>query len=160
MKRLKLKELEEFGGNPQKMSRSEFNGLVESLKRNGWLLDAPVVWEYEENKYKIISGHHRVRAAIQAGIEETECKVLKGIDEKLASLLVIEANQRKGKFDNVELDKFVDDINIKFDLDFTEIFEFTGFEKKEFEYSDFVEDVKEKILHDLICPKCGFKWEK
>ena len=55
IKKLKLKDLEEFGGNPQKMSKSEFNGLVESFKRNGWLLDAPVVWEYEENKYKIIA---------------------------------------------------------------------------------------------------------
>ena len=127
-KRLQLKILKETEGNPQHMDDKTFLGIVESMKNKGWLLDAPVIWEKADNEFQIISGHHRVKAAIQAGIIETDCKVLKGITEEQAKILVLEANQRKGEFDNDLLTPFIDDLINNYDYDLDSIINEVGFD--------------------------------
>ena len=107
---LRLKSLKETPGNPQKMTPEEFQGMVQSMKQNGWILDAPVIWRKAEGDFQIISGHHRVRAGIEAGILETGCKVIEGLNDAQVNKLVLEANQRKGKFDDDLLNTFIDDI--------------------------------------------------
>jgi ParB-like chromosome segregation protein Spo0J len=109
-KKVELQILEETLGNPQMMSDKEFNGLVKSIKEKGFILDNPVVWEYEQNKYKIISGHHRIKAAMKAGYKELDCKILEDISEKQARLLVLEANQRRGKLDGTKFERYIQDI--------------------------------------------------
>ena len=128
IKRLQLKALKETPGNPQKMDEKTFSGIIESMKNKGWLLDAPVIWEKSENDYQIISGHHRVQAGIKAGILDTDCKVLKGITEEQAKILVLEANQRKGEFDDIILNDFIEDIINNYDYDIDDIINEAGFD--------------------------------
>lgn len=121
VKKLTLSELEETFGNPQEMDEKEFNGLVESIKEKGFILDDPVVWEYKTGKYRIISGHHRTKAAIKAGYTELNCKVLVGITEKQARLLVLEANKRRGKLNTLKFERYIQDILSDFDINMDEI---------------------------------------
>lgn len=181
---LKLSDLIETTGNPQHMSPDVFAGIVKSLKKSGWILDAPVVWHRPDKKYQILSGHHRVRAAIEAGIIETGCKIISGIEKESALMKVIEANQRRGNFDDADLNSYVDMLVDEFDLDRDLVFDEIGIEQEK--YDDFTfdtldddEPVKNKKQGDkkspdkiessdesipekssdvrtfIICPHCG-----
>ena len=125
-KRLQLKSLVETTGNPQIMTDAEFKGMVKSIKKDGWLLDAAVCWKRPDGKHQIISGHHRIKAAIEAGLVDADIKVIEGIDEKQARLLVLEANQRKGTFDTKAFDDFVKNLSVDFDIDMDAIFDNIG----------------------------------
>lgn len=130
-KRLSLKSLLETTNNPQVMTKKELEGLARSMKDKGWILDAPVVWERPDGQYQIISGHHRVKAGIKAGILETGCKVVKGLTEDQVKILVIEANQRHGKFNDDLLNDFIDDIIESTQIDKDDLFDEIGFFKDE-----------------------------
>jgi DNA modification methylase len=130
-KMLYLETLEETTGNPQVMTDSEYEGLKESIRDKGFLLDDPVVWEYEPEKYRIISGHHRVRASIDVGIKELNCKVLEGINQETADLLTIEANRRRGHLDDKLLNEYITHIQEEYSIPFETIAHQTGIEDLE-----------------------------
>lgn len=160
---LPLKSLKETTGNPQKFTDQEMAGLVKSMKQKGWILDSPVIWEKGENNYQIISGHHRIAAGIQAGIIETGCKVVKGITEEQARIFVLEANQRRGKFDEFMVDDFINSIINDFDIDKEMLFDEIGI------YQDIIPDFQPAGIDEqgrldekepIICPECGHSWTK
>ena len=124
---LKLSDLKETDGNPQVMDEKVFSGIVKSMKEKGWLLDAPVIWEKGEGDFQIISGHHRVMAGIEAGIIETQCKVIKGITEEQSKILVLEANQRKGSFSSDLLTEYLNDFIDNYDYGINDIIDEVGF---------------------------------
>jgi len=142
---LPLKILKETPGNPQKLTQQEINGMIKSMKDKGWILDAPVVWKKGDNDYQILSGHHRVQAGIEAGIVETGCKVVEGITEEQARVFVLEANQRRGRFDEFMFDDFVDDIINDFNIDKEILFDEIGLygENSIEDYSDFEKEIKD-----------------
>jgi ParB-like chromosome segregation protein Spo0J len=159
IKRLNLKSLKETTGNPQKMNDSTFGGIVESMKKKGWLLDPPVIWEKSENNYQIISGHHRIMAAIEAGILDTDCKVLSGLTEEQANLLVVEANKRRGDFDDELLSDFVNDLIYDHDYNYEDILEDTGLNIDEIVLYDnsYVETVDDKKESEFLIVSIKFK---
>jgi DNA modification methylase len=128
---LYLETLEETMGNPQVMTDSEYEGLKESIRDKGFLLDDPVVWEYAPDKYRIISGHHRIRASIDVGIKELNCKVLEGINQETADLLTIEANRRRGHLDDKLLNEYITHIQSEYNIPFETIAHQTGIEDLE-----------------------------
>ncbi len=126
---IELNTLEETQGNPQEMTPQEFEGLKKSIKEKGFILDDPVIWEYETGKYQIISGHHRIKAAQEVGYNKLNCKVITGITKQQGKLLVLEANQRRGRHNEILLNKFIDDMLDEYkDLDINTIFDSSGFE--------------------------------
>jgi len=124
---LPLKQLVETEGNPQSMTKEDFEGLKRSMKTKGWILDDPVVWKRPDGIYQIISGHHRVQAAIGIGILEHNCKVIEGITEEQALLFVLEANQRKGSFDDDILNDFLNNLTEEYDIGIDDIITEVGF---------------------------------
>lgn len=63
------------------MSAEVFNRLVRNIKRDGVLTSAPLVHSARDGEVealRILSGHHRVKAALEAGIHEGACLVLEG----------------------------------------------------------------------------------
>lgn len=157
---LPLKILKETSGNPQSMTEREFSGLVISMKKKGWILDAPVIWKKTDNEYQIISGHHRVRAGIEAGIIETGCKVIEGITEEQARLFVLEANQRRGEFNDSALNDFIDNLKSEFDLDVDYICQDAGFDIDEL-FPKQIETVDDDTVPDEsnIGVETGDIWE-
>ncbi len=55
--------------NARFMSGQMFQQLVANIQRDGGPTSAPFCWRDADDKTHILSGHHRVEAAIQAGVE-------------------------------------------------------------------------------------------
>lgn len=52
------------------MNARQFSRLVANVKADGCLTSLPLVYRNAEGALEVISGNHRVRAAIEAGLEE------------------------------------------------------------------------------------------
>lgn len=59
--------------NARYMKHEEFARLVENIRRDGRLTSAPFCCREKDGGYKVLSGNHRTRAAIEAGIEKITC---------------------------------------------------------------------------------------
>lgn len=111
-KEIKLLEL-----NARFMKATEFKKLVENVKRDGCLTQLPFCAYNEKNELEVLSGNHRVQAAIQAGLKEidiqmTEQRLTK--DQKIA--IQLSHNAISGQDDMAilkELYGAIDDVNMK-----------------------------------------------
>lgn len=61
--------------NARFMTHEQFQRLVSNVKRDGKLTSVPFAWKDEEGDWEVLSGNHRVAAAIEAGIEEIDVMV-------------------------------------------------------------------------------------
>lgn len=77
VRRINIKHLKEQEVNAQKMPAHQFDALVRNIKADGELQSLPLVHQPAgpEGEIRIISGHHRVRAAYRAGLTEVPCIV-------------------------------------------------------------------------------------
>ena len=161
---IKWKNLELFQPeNLKKMSESQLNKLKTSLKNNGFKTPF-FVWE-NKNKIYCLDGHHRIPIL---KLLEDEGEI---IPDKLPANFIDCKDKREAKkailifnsyYANIIQNNLYDWIS---DLNFDELS--SEIEIKEidlkvenFDYDDFVKNVKDRILHDLKCPKCGFEWQK
>ena len=71
--------------------------LVESIKEHG-IVTPVIVQPTEHGYYEILSGHNRVEAAKQAGIEKIPCIVKRNLSEGEAMLIVVESNLMQRSF--------------------------------------------------------------
>src|SRR3984957_2089486 len=69
--RMRLSELRLLEKNARYMKGPQFERLVENIRRDGCVTSFPLVHR-EGEALVVISGNHRVSAAIKAGIEETD----------------------------------------------------------------------------------------
>jgi hypothetical protein len=69
-KELKLLEL-----NARYMRHETFQQLVSNIKRDGRLTQIPFAAKDKNGNWEVLSGNHRVKAAMEAGFEEIECMV-------------------------------------------------------------------------------------
>jgi len=77
-----FRDIEESPVNAQEMTEGDFSRLVKNLKRDGILTSAPLLMDQEgKTKKMCISGHHRIKAAIKAGIEGAISLVSEELDE-------------------------------------------------------------------------------
>jgi len=87
----------EIDNNPfqprREFSESEIASLAESLKEHDML--QPVVVRCVENRYQLISGERRLRAAIHAGWNEIPARVREADDRLVAELAIVENLQRQ-----------------------------------------------------------------
>jgi len=79
--------------------------LVESIKEHG-IVTPVIVQPIENGYYEILSGHNRVEAAKQAGIEKIPCIIKRNLTEEEAMLIVVESNlMQRSFFDLKESEK-------------------------------------------------------
>lgn len=69
-KTLKLLEV-----NARFMRHEEFQRLVANVKQDGQLTSAPFAARNPDGTYEVLSGNHRVQAAIAAGLESIQCPI-------------------------------------------------------------------------------------
>jgi len=69
VEQVKLADLSLLDHNARFMPHEQFARLVENLRRDGALTSVPFAWKDGED-YLVLSGNHRVKAAIEAGIEQ------------------------------------------------------------------------------------------
>ena len=89
---LPLDSLIPFENHPYKViDNEEMAALVESIKTNGIMVPLAVRALDEEGKYEIISGHRRLFAARQAGLE-TVPALIYALDRDSAAIALVDSN--------------------------------------------------------------------
>lgn len=76
IRELPLAELRAQPINAHFMQGETYTNLVKNLRRDGVLTSTPLVRLEDDGGHRILSGHHRVRAAIDAGITHGDCQVI------------------------------------------------------------------------------------
>lgn len=92
--KIEIDKLVQFNDHPFKLYEGQrFTDMVESIRANGVLVPIIVRPHGEEaGKYEILSGHNRVAAAREAGIEYIPAIIRKGLTDDEALLIVTETN--------------------------------------------------------------------
>ena len=102
----KLSELKEWDRNPRKISDKNYTRLKKSIQLRGF----HDVLKVDENNV-VLSGNQRLKALIELGYKEVECKVSDKIltqDEKKA--VALESNLQDGEWDMDRLQEGFGDI--------------------------------------------------
>lgn len=111
------KELKLLTLNARYMEADEFNRLVRNVKRDGCLTQLPFVYRKNGNLV-VLSGNHRVQAAIKAGLKTIEVQAAIGSLTKDQALAIqLSHNAISGKDDMGVLKQLYESIN---DLEFKE----------------------------------------
>ncbi|MFP6604810.1 MAG: ParB/RepB/Spo0J family partition protein [Pirellulaceae bacterium] len=94
---LLLLDVYEIDNNPfqprREFSESELASLAESLKEHDML--QPVLVRRVDDRYQLISGERRLRAAIKAGWKQVPARIRGADDRLVAELAIVENLQRK-----------------------------------------------------------------
>ena len=92
--RLNVHEIEDNPFQPRRdFSESELGSLAESLKEHDML--QPVLVRRQGERYQLISGERRLRAAIKAGWKTIPARLREADDRLVAELAIVENLQRK-----------------------------------------------------------------
>jgi len=92
-----FRDIEEAELNAQEMNAKDFNRLVKNIKRDGSLTSTPLIMRQNgKSKYRCISGHHRIKAAIMAGILASPCMIMDEVDESTRIRLQLAHNDIHG----------------------------------------------------------------
>lgn len=103
--------------NARFMTADEFQKLVENVKRDGCLTQLPFCVYNDNWELEVLSGNHRVQAAIEAGLEEIDVQVTEEEltkDQRVA--IQLSHNAISGKDDMAilkQLYESIDDVNYK-----------------------------------------------
>lgn len=100
IKKINFRSILEADINPQQMKEGDFRRLVNSIKKDGILTSSVLLQDLGNGKYKCISGHHRIKAAIKAGLKEADCIILKEIDDSTRIRLQLQHNDIHGEPDD------------------------------------------------------------
>lgn len=105
--------------NPNKMSAETRASLQYGLETDGWLKSqALLVWATDENDNEqmvIIDGQHRWEVGGALGFTEAPMALLRGVTEAKAKSLTVAMNQRRGSFDEKELQALLQSIEHEVD---------------------------------------------
>lgn len=100
--------------NARYMKPAQFKRLVENLRRDGALTSAPLVGRFigDERSF-VISGNHRIAAAVEAGIEEADCiEVLEPLSREQFTAIQLSHNAIEGEDDKAVLRRLYDDLGL------------------------------------------------
>lgn len=111
------KEIKLLEVNARFMTADEFQKLVENVKRDGCLTQLPFCVYNDEWELEVLSGNHRVQAAIEAGLEEIDVQITEETltkDQRIG--IQLSHNAISGKDDMAilkQLYESIDDVNMK-----------------------------------------------
>jgi hypothetical protein len=144
-KNINIDLLLESDKNPNKMSDHQFNMLVERIKEQGFK-DAISVVPSEDGKYKIIEGHHRVRAAKYLEFTEVPCFIHDDWDEDKQKFELVKSNVLKGHIDPQTFTEMVNELSGKYSKDIIQTM--MGFADEK-EFSKLYQEIKKQLPADL-----------
>lgn len=85
--------LEPHPDNPRK-NLGDLTELTESIRKNG-VMQNLTVFPVEDGLYRILIGHRRAAAALQAGLEKVPCNVIKAPEPKEQQAVMLEENMQR-----------------------------------------------------------------
>jgi hypothetical protein len=113
--RCKLSELSHLQRNARYMTGDQLRRLTENIRRDNGLTSVPLIYRHEEdNRVEILSGNHRVEAAVAAGVTEgwimeivTRCSPERRVAIQLSHNAITgqdDPNQLKALYDELDLE--------------------------------------------------------
>lgn len=141
--------------NPRKISNANLLALEKSIKNFPEFLELrPLIVIPHGDVFVAVAGNHRLRAAVNVGLEELPCLVL-GADTPPERLREISLKDNKDYAEDVpDLLEFWDKEELR-DWDLL-----PELPIKDFGDEDFDEPKKKATSKDFkVCPKCGYKWK-
>ena len=94
---LEIRQLQPYPNHPFTLYQGErLEQMVKSIAAHG-ILEPVLVWK-NQGRYVILSGHNRVNAAREAGLEKVPVRVMENLTEQQASLIVTETNLHQRSF--------------------------------------------------------------
>lgn len=93
IRKIPMADIQPSAEQPRTQFDETIQSLAESIKTEGLL--QPIVVTKEGNKYKIVAGERRFRAAKIAGFDSIECRILRKNPKDTYRLAVIENLQRE-----------------------------------------------------------------
>jgi len=109
VKKVPINLLDPNPWNPNKMTKKVFEAERKSIKRFGFV--DPVTTRIHGDRYEIIDGEHRWKAAIEEGFKEVSINVLDLTDEEAKTLTII-MNETRGKSDEIDLAKLLAELQM------------------------------------------------
>lgn len=106
--RVPIDRLIENPWNPNKMTAFMYEKAVESLQEFGFV--APVIVRSVGDRYQIIDGAHRFRAARDLGVADIPVVVVDGLSEPQAKKLTVVLNELHGQLDPGKLSDLLGDL--------------------------------------------------
>lgn len=97
--------------NARYMSQEMFENLVNNIKNDGALTSLPLCYRDDDDKYIVLSGNHRVQAAVHAGLEQILIIVIKKkLTRQETVAIQLSHNAIEGKDDLVVLKELWDEV--------------------------------------------------
>jgi len=125
-----FRNIEESPVNAQEMSDKDFNRLVKNIKKDGILTTAPLLMDQpSKNKFMCVSGHHRIRAAIKAGLDGAHCFVMDEVDESTRVRIQLSHNDIHGS-PNLETLSYLQSLLSDMDIELVDKQELDGIIKE------------------------------
>ena len=106
-----VSQIRESDINPQVIGEKEFGRLVKTLKRDGTLTSTTLLFEEAPDKYRCVSGHHRIKAARKANINQIPAIIIRDVDESTLTRLQLQHNDIHGEPDKdlvLQLQQFIE----------------------------------------------------
>jgi len=133
---INIREIEESPINAQIMSDADFNRLVKNLKKDGVLTSTCLLMEQQGKKMMCISGHHRIKAAIKAGIKTIPSLIIPEIEEH----------------ERIRLQLIHNDIHVNPDAEILQILQ-NKLDVEDFELVDLIEGTEWKTEIETTIPE-------
>jgi len=92
-----IDQIEPFEWNPNEQDIATFNELVSSIEGEGFLEPVLVVPIADTDRYSLVGGEHRWKAAKLAGMEQITAVVKEGWDEDAEKIQNVRMNMTTGK---------------------------------------------------------------
>lgn len=94
---LEIRQLQPYPDHPFTLYEGErLEQMAGSISKHG-VLEPVLVWK-RQGEYIILSGHNRVNAAREAGLEKVPVRIMEDLTEQQASLIVTETNLHQRSF--------------------------------------------------------------
>lgn len=111
VQRMKLADLRLLPLNARYMRHETFQTLISNLRRDGQLTSVPFACREDDGTYLVLSGNHRVQAAIAAGIDEADVMVTDdALDEQRRVAIQLSHNALAGEDDPAVLKELYDQL--------------------------------------------------
>ena len=109
---IKLDQLQYFKDHPFKLYEgNRLDNLIQSIKQKG-IMQPIHVRCISEGKYEILSGHNRVNASKEAGIDEIPAIIHDGISDEDARILVVDSNFEQRHLDEIKHSEFANALHM------------------------------------------------
>lgn len=95
--------------NPNRIDKNILLSLVNNIKRDGEMIQ-PILVKKKGDLFEIIDGEQRYKASKDAGLKEIYCVIVKSSNDA-SKLQTVAMNRLRGKIDEIELAKLLNDIN-------------------------------------------------